>query len=185
MDPAIGCFVFNVFGYLFNYIRGIRCNTIVAVVLPNGAGKSEIVKRLQSDSYHLLDIESQVALTLTETEREQLKNMDNARLFYYPKCKKYLVDVKNAFPHQAIIVLCSNVALCKYLNIKRVLSFIPDNNFLNAMTSRMDDEENKNRLISSRLEILTQTKAKDNIVYSNFEMLYSLLSQKLKLKPKL
>jgi hypothetical protein len=147
MDPAsqVGCLAFNLFSLIVNKIRGISCNNVVAVVLPNHAGKTELTRRLQSDKYHLLDIENQVALTLTPTEREQLKDMNSSRLFYYPKCKKYLDEVKLNFKHEAIIVLCSNVALCKYLKIKKVFSFIPNNEFLGQMAERTEDAEDRDK----------------------------------------
>lgn len=182
------CFLFNVFGVLYRFLTNLRCNEVKCIILPSKSGKSELIKRLQSDKYHLLDIESQVALSLSESEREQLSQMNNeSRLFYYPKCLAYLNEVKKNFKNEPIIIVLSSVQLAKYLKVKpkNILTFIPNNEFLQQLTNRMESKEDAERLVSSRLQILTETKAKSTIVFSSFDMLYQLLSTKLSLKPRL
>lgn len=185
MAEAALCLVRPVLNALGSLLKKMTCNSVVAVVLPRHCGKSSFINSITAKDSLLLDIEENVQLEMSEGERTKLQTLSgNAsyNLHYFPICRDYLNKVKKNHKFKKIIVLCSDLELCRYLGISAVFTFVPSNSLAKTLGEAFPEDQ-KARFEESRLSLLLGTKK--IYTFNGFDDLHKMIIQRFKLQQKL
>lgn len=179
------CLIRPLLSGIGSLLKKATCNRVVAVVLPRHCGKSTFINSISVGDTLLLDIEENVQLEMSEAERSKLQNLSgNAsyNLHYFPICRDYLNKVKTNHKFKKIIVLCSDLELCKYLGISAVFTFVPSNSLARTLSDAFP-EDKKARFEESRLSLLLGTKK--IFTFNGFDDLNKMIIERFKLQQKL
>lgn len=172
---------------LITAIKKIKCSGDVAICAPHNSGKSYFINSVSSKNYALLDLEENVALHLTEQEKQLLNSLNNdnssRNLHYFPLCKKYLLDIKKNHKGKKLIVFSSNYELLEYCNLKNIISFIPSNVLAENIKLNLN-EEKKKEFENNRVELMLKAGNK-MISFNNFDDMGNFIINKFKLQRKL
>jgi hypothetical protein len=133
---------------MFRILRKVKCNSglIKVVILPHSCGKSTFIRSVSSDVFTLLDLESNVAMSLEPAMQNkivQLRGDPSFNLTWYPLVKTYLDGVKKAFKKKNLLLFISDPELATYLKIdkKDILSLIPSNAMANQISGKLSPED--------------------------------------------
>jgi hypothetical protein len=183
---AIAC----LFRPLLNFLgkaKNINCGSLTAIIIPRFSGKSTLISSVVSRTHLLLDIEENVKLELTEQEKVKLNSLvgnSSFNLHYYPIVRDYILKVRNNHKHKKIVIVCSDIELVKYLNIKNHFCYVPSNSLTENIKTNLADTE-KTIYEQSRLDLLVNVNQKDITSYSDFATLANMIIGKFKLAQKL
>jgi hypothetical protein len=188
MEPVstLACLVKPVLTLLKKLVN-INCGSISAVVIPRHAGKSSFVSTVSSKEFILLDVEENIKMNLSPEENLRLNSLvgnSSWALHYYPIVRDYVIKTQNNHKNKKIVILCSDLELIKYLNIKNVLSFVPSNTLSENIKNSLD-EATKLVYEASRMDILINTDVKKITSYADFGQLSNALISKFKLQQRL
>lgn len=174
---------------IYSILTKIRCNSgsLSAIVIPRFSGKSTFVSTVCSKEYLLLDIESNIQLSLTEEEKSRLNSLvgnSSFNLHFYPLAKAYLTNIQQNHKNRKIIVVSSDLELVKYLGIKYILAYVPTNTLGDAVKANLSEEQ-KAIYEQSRIDLLINIKQKDISSFTDFQSLTQMIMNKYKLSQKL
>lgn len=174
---------------IYSILTTIKCNSgsLTAIIIPRFCGKSTLISSLASKEYLLLDIEQNLKLSLSPEEQLRLNTLVNDSswsLHYYPLARKYLHEIQQNHKNRKIIVVCSDLELVKYLQIKTIVAYLPNGSLGDAIKSNLTEEQ---KLIyeNSRIDLLINVKQKLVSSYTDFQSLTQMVINKFKLSQKL
>lgn len=172
---------------LSKIFKSVKCNHLVAVVVPRFGGKSSFIQSVSSNNYLLLDLEENVKMMMSDNERLQLESLQGSNSFnlhYFPLVNKYLKDIVENHPNKNILVFVSSLDLAKYCKIKTVNAFVPSSNLCDSIKAGLTGELQK-LFDASKNDLLVRLKPKQLNVYNSWEQLSELLSDRFGLTSKL
>jgi len=188
---TVVCGLFSLIPVLINSLRGIKCGSIVGIVIPKGSGKTTISKAfVKDDNTELIDLENAIRLNVNDEtlkkldELKQKEELTSYNSKYYVLAKEYIKGLKKNFKNKTYYILSSDKDLLKYIGAKDIYTFTPSNDFFNKIKSNLDPEEAR-LAETNRTNILLSQGRRDLLVFNSFEELSTLLNKVLKLKHKL
>jgi hypothetical protein len=167
----------------------VNCSRLYGVCIPKHSGKSYLVSMCLGDNIELLDLEANLNLHLTESEKETLKSFESSNssynLHYYPLARKYLEEVRKNFKHKNIMVFSSNYDLLVYCGVSKsnIKTYVPSNDLSNNIRNNLNDHDKK-IFDSSRIELMLKG-ANKLISYHSFDDMNKDIIRKFKLSIKL
>lgn len=181
------CVVSPVLFLMGKMCKNIKCPKVVAVVVPRFGGKSTFIQSVSSNNYLLLDLEENVKMMMTDSEKSQIESLQGSNSFnlhYYPLVKKYLKSIVLDHPNKNIVVFVSSLDLAKYCEIKTINAFVPSSNLCDTIKAGLSGEAQK-LFDTSKNDLLVKLKPKQLNVYDSWLKLGELLSDKFDLTSKL
>lgn len=174
---------------LLNILKKVRCPStkLHGICIPRYAGKSTFCANVSSNSYLILDLENNLRLSLTPEELVRIDTLvgnSSFNIHYFPLALKYVKEIQKNHQNKELIIICSDIDLIKYLNIKNIYCYIPSNHLGDIIKSNLSDKE-REVYEASRINLLMNVKQKYTSSFSDFGALANLLNTKFKLSQKL
>ena len=162
--------------------------SFTGICIPNGCGKSFVSNVLESDEYHIIDLDQETVEDLDQDEKDSILNQNQMKIsrLIYSKSKMIIQEVLDILKHssnkgKSIILVSSDYRLLKYNEASTIYYFMPSDLLVEQLKKEPCFNEKK---FQACKQDLIKRKNDKLIIYNSLDELQKIVSTKFNCKLK-